>query len=52
MAEVSAEHRVEHRVNEMADYVRALKYPVISTIVIAIVFAAISYVGMVIRSCK
>ncbi len=45
MAEVSIEHRVEHRVHEMADYVRALKYPVISTIVIAIVFVAISYVG-------
>ncbi len=45
MAEVSTEHRVEHGVHEMADYVRALKYPVISTIVIAIVLFAISYFG-------
>jgi hypothetical protein len=45
MAEVSTEHRVEHRVHEMADYVRALKYPVISTIVIAIILFAISYFG-------
>ncbi len=29
----------------MADYIRALKYPVISTIAIAVVFIAISYAG-------
>ncbi len=33
----------------MVEYIRALKYPVISMIVIAIVFVAISYVGGVLN---
>lgn len=33
----------------MVEYLRALKYPVISTIVVAIVFVAISYVGGVLN---
>ncbi len=33
----------------MADYVRALKYPVITTIVVAILFVAISYVAGVLN---